>query len=121
MRTLAFISVSILALALGGCNAAREVKRESPSRPVLVAHIHYAPLSAAATLPAVVKPRIEADLGFRIGGKIKERLVDRGAVVKAGDTLASLDDESRCNSNRPRPSRRRPRRRSIRLRQKLRA
>jgi RND family efflux transporter MFP subunit len=91
MRQLAFISVSILAFALAGCNASREVKREAPSRPVLVAQIHYAPRVAAAVLPAVVKPHIEADLGFRIGGKIKQRLVDRGAVVKAGDTLATLD------------------------------
>lgn len=92
MRTLALVSVSSVALALAGCNAATQAKRETPSRPVLVAQIHYAPLVAAAALPAAVKPRIEVDLGFRVGGKIKQRLVDRGAVVKAGDALALLDE-----------------------------
>jgi RND family efflux transporter MFP subunit len=38
-----------------------------------------------------VKPRQEADLGFRIGGKIVERNVDMGARVKKGQPLARLD------------------------------
>ncbi len=38
-----------------------------------------------------VKPRHEADLGFRIGGKIVARNVDVGARVKKGQALARLD------------------------------
>ena len=38
-----------------------------------------------------VKPRHEADLGFRIGGKIVARTVDVGARVKKGQVLARLD------------------------------
>lgn len=38
-----------------------------------------------------IRARREAILGFRIGGKIIERLVDAGAVVKAGQVLARLD------------------------------
>jgi membrane fusion protein, multidrug efflux system len=38
-----------------------------------------------------VKPRHEADLGFRIGGKLVERYVDVGARVKKGQALARLD------------------------------
>jgi multidrug efflux system membrane fusion protein len=38
-----------------------------------------------------VRARIEAPLGFRVGGKLVERLVDVGARVKAGQALARLD------------------------------
>lgn len=38
-----------------------------------------------------VHARYEAVLGFRIGGKIVERLVDAGVLVKKGQVLARLD------------------------------
>lgn len=38
-----------------------------------------------------VRARIEATLGFRVGGKLVERLVDAGTHVKAGQPLARLD------------------------------
>jgi len=38
-----------------------------------------------------VRARIETTLGFRIAGKIIERRVDAGTVVKAGQVLARLD------------------------------
>ena len=43
-------------------------------------------------LPGIVKARIESDLAFRVPGKLAERLVDAGAMVKKGDPLARLDD-----------------------------
>ena len=38
-----------------------------------------------------VRARIESTLGFRVGGKLAERLVDAGARVQAGQPLARLD------------------------------
>jgi RND family efflux transporter MFP subunit len=38
-----------------------------------------------------VRARHEATLGFRVGGKIVERLVDTGVHVRAGQALARLD------------------------------
>lgn len=38
-----------------------------------------------------IRARHEISLGFRVGGKISQRLVDAGAVVKAGQVLAKLD------------------------------
>ena len=80
------------ALLLGACNAPTEAKREAPQRPVLVATVHYAPRINGRVLPGIVKARIESDLAFRVSGKMAERLVDAGAVVKKGDPLARLDD-----------------------------
>jgi RND family efflux transporter MFP subunit len=38
-----------------------------------------------------LRARIETDLAFRVGGKLLERRVDVGAVVRTGDVLALLD------------------------------
>lgn len=38
-----------------------------------------------------IRARIETTLGFRVGGKVVERLVDAGAHVQAGQPLARLD------------------------------
>jgi RND family efflux transporter MFP subunit len=44
-----------------------------------------------------VKPRYENDLSFRVAGKVLSRLVDVGASVKQGDTLATLDTQDYQN------------------------
>ena len=67
-------------------------KAEAPGRPVLVQSVHFAPLVASRTFVATIKPRVEADLGFRVGGKVLKRAVDVGAPVTTGDLLATLDE-----------------------------
>jgi RND family efflux transporter MFP subunit len=44
-----------------------------------------------ASFAGEVRARSESALGFRVGGKITERLVDVGAAVKAGTPLARID------------------------------
>jgi RND family efflux transporter MFP subunit len=39
----------------------------------------------------VVEARVQSDLGFRVSGKVVERLVTRGQVVHAGEPLMRLD------------------------------
>ncbi len=39
----------------------------------------------------VVRARVESELGFRVGGKISQRLVDAGQLVRRGQPLARLD------------------------------
>ncbi len=54
------------------------------------------PLSGAAGVelyPGSVHARVEADLSFRVAGKISERRVDMGARVERGSVLAVLDPE----------------------------
>jgi RND family efflux transporter MFP subunit len=38
-----------------------------------------------------IKPRIEADIGFRVAGKVATRLVEIGEIVDVGQPLATLD------------------------------
>ncbi len=91
MKSLPLLA-ALLALSLAACDAPKQASKDAPARPVLVAQIHYAPRERAEALPGVVKARIESDLGFRVAGKIAQRLVDAGAEVKRGDPLARLDE-----------------------------
>jgi multidrug efflux pump subunit AcrA (membrane-fusion protein) len=38
-----------------------------------------------------IRPRIESDIGFRVGGRVTERLVELGEPVRAGQVMARLD------------------------------
>ena len=62
-----------------------------PARPVryLVAGLEN--VSDNSQLPGELRPRHEQHYGFRVGGKIQQRLVEIGQTVKAGQTLAVLD------------------------------
>lgn len=73
-------------------NASRPVAGSEPVvRPARVAEISYRKQSQALLLAGTVVPRIESTLGFRVSGKIMQRSVDVGAVVKPGDVIATLD------------------------------
>ena len=44
------------------------------------------------TYTGTVRPRYSSAVGFRIDGKVTERLVEVGQVVRAGEPLAKLDE-----------------------------
>ncbi|HSW15801.1 MAG TPA: efflux RND transporter periplasmic adaptor subunit [Ramlibacter sp.] len=60
-------------------------------KPVFVTTVTPSSSTQTRAFTAVVRARVETDLGFRTGGKVVERLVDIGDVVKAGQALARLD------------------------------
>lgn len=60
-------------------------------RPARVIEIAYTRQTMQLVLAGTVVPRIESTLGFRVSGKIVQRLVDVGTVVKPGDVIARLD------------------------------
>src|SRR5258707_1903205 len=88
---LAGILLAALAITLGACNelAAEKV---APSRPVLVATVHYEAESPERSFVGTIKPRIETDMGFRVPGKVAKRLVEVGQTVDIGQPLATLDE-----------------------------
>jgi membrane fusion protein, multidrug efflux system len=53
--------------------------------------VQLLPRRGSATLTGEVQARLDADLSFRVGGRIVERVVDIGDHVEAGDVLARLD------------------------------
>lgn len=90
-RLLAGILLAAMAVALAGCNDTVAQKAE-PSRPVLIATVHYEAETPERSFVGTIKPRIESDLGFRVPGKVAKRLVEVGQTVDVGQPLASLDE-----------------------------
>jgi RND family efflux transporter MFP subunit len=90
-RLLAGVSLAMVAIALAGCNE-EVAENPAPSRPVLVASVHYEAESPERSFVGTIKPRIETDMGFRVPGKVAKRLVEVGQTVEVGQPLATLDD-----------------------------
>lgn len=78
-----------LALVLAGCGSASAP--EEPVRPVRSIVVTAEPLTPESTFSGEVRARYETPLGFRVGGKLLERAVDVGDIVKKGQFLARLD------------------------------
>jgi RND family efflux transporter MFP subunit len=90
-RLLAGASLAFLAFALAGCND-KVAEKPAPSRPVLVATAHYEAEAPERSFVGTIRPRIEADMGFRVPGKVAKRLVEVGQTVEIGQPLATLDE-----------------------------
>src|SRR5689334_4759822 len=88
----AFAAGAMIALGsavLAGCTS--KAATPEPPRNALVAHPIAAGAADAEVYSGDVHARYESQLGFRVNGKIKARLVDVGAKVEAGQALAELD------------------------------
>lgn len=89
---LTFLLLASLALPLGACSEGKTANApRAERRAVVVAPVHYLARTPQRSFVGSVRPRIETDLGFRVAGKIAERLVQSGEVVRAGQALARLD------------------------------
>lgn len=88
-RSLSVLTAGILLLA--GCS-----KPDAPAdavRPALAYRVGTNAGVDSDVYPGEIRARHEADHAFRIGGKMVERLVEQGAVVKRGQVLARLDPQ----------------------------
>jgi multidrug efflux system membrane fusion protein len=83
----------LILLACSGLLAACQKPAEPPPppRPALVAIVGESAANEAMVLVGEVKSRFESNQGFRINGKIIERKVDVGSLVKKGQVIARLD------------------------------
>ncbi|MBZ9814328.1 efflux RND transporter periplasmic adaptor subunit [Mesorhizobium sp. CA7] len=85
------IGVVVAALALAGCSQEKAEVVQEVVRPVKVVEIGEARTTRQLDYSGSVRARIEMNLGFRIAGKVTERLVDIGQHVNEGDVLARVD------------------------------
>ncbi|MEH8015768.1 efflux RND transporter periplasmic adaptor subunit [Rheinheimera muenzenbergensis] len=84
------VAAATIASLLSGCS---QPESAAPSiRPVSTVELRYEGARDAHRYFATVASRTEVDQAFRVSGKIRERKVDIGHQVKAGDVLALLDD-----------------------------
>ena len=90
-RLLVGVPLALLAVSLAGCNET-VAEKTGPSRPVLVATAHYEAEQPERSFVGTIRPRVEADMGFRVPGKVAKRLVEVGQTVDVGQPLATLDE-----------------------------
>ena len=86
----AIAALSLLSL-LVACS--KPVEKTEDVRPVRVVTATNTTSDVAFELSGEVRPRIESRLGFRVGGKIVQRKVELGTVVKRGQLLMQLDPQ----------------------------
>lgn len=87
--TLSRSAMAAVALLLAACS-----DPPAPAavvKPVFVTTVTEALSRQTRSFTSVVRARVETDMAFRIGGKVVDRLVEVGDVVKAGQPLARLD------------------------------
>jgi RND family efflux transporter MFP subunit len=90
-RRLVFVSLLVMLTSLVACKEKPKEAAELPRTPVRVDTVHLVAADSVARYSGTVRPRIEADIGFRVGGKVVARYVDVGDRVETGSTLARLD------------------------------
>ncbi|MGK2908974.1 MAG: efflux RND transporter periplasmic adaptor subunit [Sphingobium sp.] len=78
-----------LSLPLAACHQAEADPRTKP--PLVRVMAPSAESAANREFTGIVAARIQSDLGFRVGGKVIERLVDAGDVVRRGQPLMRID------------------------------
>src|SRR5262252_3255123 len=90
--TLGKVGALVLLLFLAACHK-EEKAAATAIRPVRTVTVEFQQGGERVSLTGEIQPRYEADIGFRIDGKILERPVDVGTEVKKGDLLARLDPQ----------------------------
>ena len=83
------LAVAAVCVQLAGCSGPPATV--AVVKPVFVTTVTQGASAQTRAFTSVVRARVETDLGFRTGGKVVERLVEVGDVVKAGQPLARLD------------------------------
>lgn len=88
-RNTALTLPALLALTLSGCHRADSDPRAEP--PLVRVTSSAQAGDATREFTGIVAARVQSDLGFRVGGKVIERLVEAGQVVRRGQPLMRID------------------------------
>src|SRR3954469_13710454 len=84
--------IGLLPFVLAACNHATSSSADPRTQPPLV-RIETVEISVQPerSFSGIVAARVQSDLGFRVPGKVLERLVDAGQTVKRGQALMRID------------------------------
>ena len=89
-RNLPWLMLLLLPLTAGlaACNSETVAREEDTARPVKVAVLEPGSSERTLSYSGVVRPRIESVIGFRVPGKVVERLANVGDRLVVGDAIA---------------------------------
>ncbi|WP_277757861.1 efflux RND transporter periplasmic adaptor subunit [Pseudomonas sp. A34-9] len=85
------IAACLLPFALTACGESASVADPRTQAPLVRSAAVQTSPAVARAFTGVVAARVQGDLGFRVSGKVLERLVDTGQAVKRGQPLMRLD------------------------------
>lgn len=88
-RRLPLLATPVLAALLAACAPPPAAPPVVPA--VFVSPVRNDPGATQRVLFGSVRPRVEADVSFRTGGKVTARLVELGQTVRAGQALGRID------------------------------
>jgi RND family efflux transporter MFP subunit len=86
---MAILAVFLAVAATTACSRTAEVA--APPKPVRVQQVALEAAGQEDSYTGAVHARVEAEVAFRVGGKVVRRVVEVGQRVRAGDLLAELD------------------------------
>jgi RND family efflux transporter MFP subunit len=89
------IVVALIATAVASCD--KPAPPISQARPVRTITVEHSASGETVSLTGHVRAMIEANLAFRLDGRVIERLVDVGDVLKGGQVVARLDPQIQQN------------------------
>src|ERR1044071_8712822 len=91
-RDVPFVTVlGLLPFALAACNDASSSTDPRTQPPLARIEAVEISVQSERSFTGIVAARVQSDLGFRVPGKVLERLVDAGQTVKRGQTLMRID------------------------------
>ncbi|TIP86820.1 MAG: efflux RND transporter periplasmic adaptor subunit [Mesorhizobium sp.] len=90
MNTFRPIILGLACAALVGCED--HTSSHAAPQPVLAIPASLAQYQPGAEVTGEMKARVQSELSFRTGGRVRERRVDVGSLVRAGEVLMRIDD-----------------------------
>jgi RND family efflux transporter MFP subunit len=89
MRSHLIGAALLAAVGFAGCEKPENDARTEP--PVVLTAVAARAGETERAFTGTVSARVQSNLGFRVSGKVVERLVDTGQAVRAGQTLMRID------------------------------
>jgi RND family efflux transporter MFP subunit len=91
MKAFRAVAPVLLTFVLAACSDATSSVDPRTQAPVVRAGTVAISVQTERAFTGIVAARVQSDLGFRVPGKVLERLVDTGQTVKRGQPLMRID------------------------------
>src|SRR6478736_4474319 len=92
-RYVLFATLGLMSAVLTACGNADSSTDPRTQPPLVRIENVESNVQSGRTFTGTIAARVQSDLGFRVSGKVLERLVDTGQSVTRGQPLMRLDPE----------------------------
>ena len=96
MSRLSILAVALIATTVAGCD--KPATQPSEARPVRTVTVERGTEGETTSLTGQIRAKDQVDLAFRLDGRMIERPVNVGDVVRAGQVVARLDPQNQQNA-----------------------